>query len=138
MTAHPINFDAIRAGATAALEHYPADPPDPKVPPGKHRVLWRDDYWRGIDLANEVLDQMFGPRDERSSEIPARQLMCRIALGRVQLTELSEAQDDLIPADDCDVLCALIGNLRNVGDPEREGPAFPGDLELDADCREEA
>jgi len=66
---HPVNIDAIAAGVGAFLD-WPDQPQRPTIPDNAHAVLWEDDYWRGVDIAREVVAQAFGWSEWK--EPPAR------------------------------------------------------------------
>lgn len=60
MSRHKVNFDAIREGARALLRSWPDEPPGPSsIPPRVHRVLWEDDYWRGVTMMGEACRRAF-------------------------------------------------------------------------------
>ena len=67
MSIHKVNIDAIAAGAGAFLLDWPNEPRQPTIPGRAHRVLWADDYWRGVDMARVVVvDAVSGWKRERA------------------------------------------------------------------------
>lgn len=144
MSRHKINFDAIREGARALLRSWPDEPPGPtSIPPRVHRVLWEDDYWRGVTMMGEACKRAFqaevddvGSRAEGAMaivEMHRRQsAVCRVVLGE------GRPEDEDLHEDQVEVLRECSSQLSSTGCIERFGPAATGDVEGEADAREEA
>jgi len=144
MSRHKINFDAIREGARALLRSWPDEPSGPtSIPPRVHRILWEDDYWRGVTMMGEACKRAFQAETEDVGsrargamsivEMHRRQLaVCRVMLG------VPKPGDEDLDEDQIDVLSECWSQLSATGCIERYGPVATGDVEGEADAREEA
>ena len=147
MSRHKINFDAIREGARALLRSWPDEPSGPtSIPPRVHRVLWEDDYWRGVTMMGEACKRAFQAETEDVGS-RAENAMAIVAMHRRQKTVCAAVGGGLIPKesswteDQLDVLSACWSQLSATGCIERYGPAVPAapdDVEAEAAAREEA
>ena len=161
---HKINFDAIREGARALLRSWPDEPPGPtSIPPRVHRVLWEDDYWRGVTMMGEACKRAFqaetedvGSRAENAmAEMDAVDVLLACQEEARAIAEAHRRQKTVCAAvggglppkesswteDQLDVLSACWSQLSATGCIERYGPAVPAapdDVEAEADVREEA
>lgn len=128
MKLHSVNMDAIRAGARGLLINWPAAPEVLNPPRGVHKILWLDDFARGVALMRECIHRAMPEHG-----LAHQQLVCQVVLGDADDIDVAQLDGDAI-----ETLSALWANLDATGDPERYGADHPGDHEMDFDEIEEA
>lgn len=164
MAQHQLNIDAIQCGVDAFLATYPdetaLDGLSPLAAPrGAHQVLWIDDWWRGVDMAREVLESAKLQREPIRSGAPTidgillrmvacaaaaymlsnegRRLDCQVALCSLAGGGALDIDDMDIEADAVDVFVEQIASIYSSGDPDNDG-CRETDLEIEADEAEPA
>ena len=150
---HPVNHDAIAQGASAFILNWPSEVErPPAIPRYAHQILWADDYWRGVDMAREVVDELVaGWKRLRTEEIRnpgeaqrasarldaavrATMVMVVSRMTHGQVLESDDADLDL-----ADVIEQALRNLCTTGDPDRcDEHAWNCDHEVERDADEAA
>jgi len=143
MSIHKVNIDAIALGAGAFLFDWPNEPRPPMIPSRSrvHRVLWEDDYWRGVDMAREAVAQAFGWSGwkEPSACIRTERATIFMVACRMSRGEVPQAVEDDANLDVVDVIEEALRGIVETGDPEHrtEAPRSCDD-EVAADAWAEA
>lgn len=141
MSIHKVNIDAIATGAGAFLLDWPDEPRKPTIPARVHRVLWEDDYWRGVDMAREAVAQAFGWKDwpETRAWLWTERATLLMVARRMTHGEVEEILNEGANLDVVDVIEAALRGIVETGDPEHrtEAPRSCDD-EVAADAWAEA
>jgi hypothetical protein len=139
MSTHSINMDAIQAGVEAFLQTYPdvaaLDARSPTAAPrGAHAVLWIDDFWRGVDMAREALED-HDLRPERVGTYPGQPKVDVAYLRRVACNtaetamangwDLPDLSGEYINREAVEVFVCQIGSLIVNGDADWHSKTDP-------------
>lgn len=122
------------------------------MPARAHQVLWEDDYWRGVDMAREAVDELVaGWKRVRTEEIgnpgEAQRVSARLdaavrATMMVVVSRMTHGQvleSDDADLDLADVIEEALANICGTGDADQGSiHADECDLEVAADAWAEA